>query len=320
MHKFTQWKFFGMFALAAAGLSFGAGAEAATEGEFMAMKNLGQEVGRWINELKPAPASLSVFSIDMTAPLEEHLKPILLADLTHEITEGKTTKVYHCEECLAPRVQVEGDRIVVTRGAPDQKELIELGKKTGAESFLSLVVYRTAFSIMAQATLIGPNNGEMIAAESFRIPNLDFRDAATQIMIGTGAAFSFAGNGDGEGGSFPLNFNLAIMEEIAPGKGGLVIGGFSGFTRNNPIYVMPSIALRNRFKGSRIYGLTHFDAGYGFSSDSKGVMFGIGHYVFLSSFSFIHAGLLGLIPATSGETDATTMIAGTVSVGFSLGK
>jgi len=299
---------------------FSSPSHATTLGEFAAMETLGHEIGAWVNNLNPAPSSTTIFSVEMNQPLEERLKPIFLTDLTREITQSKKIKVFQCSECHAPRLHVEGDRLIVTKDALDQSDLVELGKQIGTDSFMKIVLFRSSFSIMAQATLISAKDGEMIAAESFKIPNLDFSDASVQMTIGVGPAFGFSGTSLNGGNSFPLNANLSIMEEVGIGKGGLAIGGFFGFERINPIYVAPSIAFRNQFANSRLYGLTHIDLGYGYSSVDKGVIANLGYYLFLSSFSFVHASTFFMIPAIGGGGSGQFVSAGSVDIGFSLGK
>ena len=296
-------------------------AHATSEGDFMATTELASDIGKWVNGLEAKPKSMAIFSLHLNAPMDEGLKAPLVGELTKNINAGKNTRFIDCEECRAPMIEVQGDRLVISKGAPDLKQLQELGKKVGADTFMSIEVFKSKLSLMAQVTILQASTGDMLASDSFRVSNLDFNDAAMQFMLGVGPALPFSSSSSStkNGGSY--TFDLTALEELGFGKGGLTVGAFVGLGENNPFYIMPTLALRNRFGSTRMYGLTSLAVGYGISGNEKGVAVAFGYHFFISSFTFIHVKAFGMIPTgNSSYYGGSSIAAGALEIGVALGR
>src|SRR5688500_6328576 len=112
----------------------------AGEGDLLAATETAQDISNWLHKLKNPPKSVCVFSIKLTSSLDSGFSNVIEAELVKYIQSENTIRVVNCPECRTPQLKVKGDRILITKGAPDLSTLIDLGRRQEVESFLSIEV------------------------------------------------------------------------------------------------------------------------------------------------------------------------------------
>lgn len=263
-----------------------------SEAEFQAAADLALDVEDWLEGLDPKPASIGIFFIRSNPPLEPSYGEIFEKEISRVVTE-RALKLVLCPECRVPQVEVIEDRLIVKKGAPDLEAMRTLAKKYQVDAFLAIELFRTKVNVVAQAHIYQAATAQVIAAETFKAPALDWSESALQILLTVGPA---KGSGQGEG----MAANLMILEEIGFGKGGLTLGG-GGSGEQSMLYVLPTIGWRGRFRSGTIYSLKSLGIGFGGSGGSKGVAARVAYDLFVGSFTNFGIAVAGFGPISQND-------------------
>lgn len=310
-----------VFAVASSTLIQDSLARPPTESEFLAAQLLGDQVALWFDKLDNRPNNVGIFSIRVSSPLESDYSGVIEAEIIKHLRAIGNISVISCAECRAPQVKVNGDRLVVTKGAADLESLRELGKKNGAATFLTMDVYRTTLNVIAQASLYQTGSGEVLFTEQFKIPAIDFSNAAIQFLFEAGTGFVLGAKPSTQSDNLPLEGDLSLLEELGFGKGGLNIGGIFSGSQGTIGYIDPTLGFRGRFGASPVTWLFSLGTGFGLASDKSGIV-GRGSYdIFLGSFTVIGVSGTWLFPVRSKQDPSSTLngMIG-IHIGLSLGR
>lgn len=294
-----------------------------SESELQAAVILGTDVGIWFEALPNRPRSVGIFSVRISAPLDPEYSTIIEAEVVKNMRQAAPqTQILSCLECRTPQVKVVGDRLTITKGSPNLESMQELAKKTGAETFLALDVFRTRLSVQVQATIYQASSAEIITTEQFKIPALNLNDASMQISLMAGPGLPFGGRELGSGESAEaLGANFMILEELGFGKGGLNIGAVFAGGQGQMFYAVPTLGWRGRFGSSAVHTLFDVGLGYGFANDSaKGIAASLGYAVFLGSITSIGLRSALLLPLSAPNTAQPLLGGVTLQIGLSLGR
>jgi len=292
------------------------------EAELVAASLTGEEISIWLEKLPGRPASIGIFGIQVSAPLEQGYSSVLEAEILKYTKERKLIQVMSCLECRSTQTKVEGDHLIVTKGAPNIENLRELGKKYGTEAFLSLEVFRTAFSVFTQVTLYQASNGEIIAVERFKVPAFELSHRAMQFLLvgGPGRTFGYAPTQTED--SIPYSINLLALEELGFGKGGLAVGGIFAHDAGNLGYIAPTLGVRSRFGATTISSLASVSTGFGFTGEKGGVAVRAAYDLFIGTFTVVGVHgvyLFSVKGVATPEKDTLSGYAG-LHIGLALGR
>ncbi|MGE4233683.1 MAG: hypothetical protein AB7F43_10170 [Bacteriovoracia bacterium] len=290
------------------------------ESEFLAANLTAEEIAIWIEKIESRPRSVGIFSVRVSTPLESDYGSIIETEVLKQLRSRNLMTVIGCPECKVPRVKVSGDRIVITKGAPELDAFKELGRKLSVESFLVIDVYRTSLSVITNATLYQTSSGEVISAERFKVPALDFSNSAMQFMMLAGPGFTLGGKSlSPNDSSFPLLANILILEELGFGKGGLNLGGIFAGDQGSLFYVQPTIGWRGRFGATAISSLFRVGAGFGLQGKDRGASAQITYDIFIGSFTVVGLDAVGFVPVRSPNSQSFNGYLG-LHMGLSLGR
>jgi len=288
------------------------------EAEFKAAAILGDEIAEWYSRIEPRPASVAIFSVHSNMPLEQDYSDVLETEILKGMSSRGIPHVSSCSECRSPRITVEDQRVVITKGAPDQETLKKIGRKYPVEAFITVDVYRTKLNVLAQAVIYSNPTGQVINANHFTIPALNFSDNSVQFLGLFGLGMDLSKSSDGSTAAVLTAVNLLLLEDVGFGKGGLDIGMVMGGP-STLIYIDPTLAFYGRFGLSGVTYSFDLGAGYGFSGSAKGIVGRVGYDLFLGSSAVIGVEAAYLLPMGTAPTDAMKGYAG-FHVGFSLGR
>lgn len=285
-------------------LGFGltsAHARAPEDAEFYAAARLGERIAEWIHEMERRPNSVGIFSVHTNYPLENDYSGIVETELLKNLAAKEFANVMSCTECRAPQVTVADQRLIITKGAPDLEMLKKIGERQPVETFLTVDIYRTKISILAQVVLYENPTGKVMAAERFRIPAVAFSDSSVQILATLGAGKVFAGLPSNENTGMTMAASIGLLEELGFGKGGLTLGGVFG-PGSTLIYINPTFGFRGRMGSSALAWALTLGAGYGFTAQAKGISLRTSYELFLGSLAVVGAEIDYLVPERSVQT------------------
>lgn len=294
-------------------------AAAPKESEMLAASLVSERFVNWLVDLKEPPKSFAIFSVKTHAPLEPEYATIVETAILKRMREETEIKVQTCFDCRSPRVTLNEDRIVISKGAPDLESLKALAKKQNVEAFLTIELHRTQIAVVAQATLYLASSGEVLEANQFKIPAIDFSQAAIQFMASVGTGLVFGPSRSGTGSFPPLMLNLSLIEEIGIGKAGIALGvaaapnGFLG-------YLSPTLGFRQVWGASGLYTLLQFNLGFGVSDRSAGPYLRTAFDLFLGSFAFVGIDASGLVPVYAFNRSNEFFGTAALHLGFNLGR
>ncbi len=280
------------------------------ESEFVAAGILGDDIAAWFHDIEPRPKSLGLFSLRSNSPLDQDYSAIVESEIYKGLSRRSVTNVMSCSECRVPQISVQEDRLVITKGVPDVETLKKIGLKYPVESFMTVDIFRSKLTVVAQVVLYASPSGEVIKAERFTVSALNFADAAVQVtatygpgkIVGTGADSS----------KLQMAANLSLLEEVGVGKAGLTLGAmFGGST--TIIYVNPTLSLRGRYGNSALAYSVNLGVGYGIAGEARGISVGGSYDIYMGSLTVF--GVEGLY--LSSLTSTTSPFGG--YVGFHLG-
>ena len=292
------------------------------EAEFLAAKITGEIITGWLRNLEKRPESIGIFQINTNHPLKKDFSKVLEVELIKRLRSERIMRILACPECQVPQLRVQEDRVLITKGSPDLDTLKGLSKKYNVNTFLTLEVYRTKLSLMTMAKLFHAGSGEVLATESFRVPALNLRGAATQVMLQLGPGIPFGGQDLGsEEAKNSFVGNLALLEELGFGKGGLVIGFATG-NKSTLTYILPTIGWRDTFGNSSLQGLKSLGLGLGVSEGVQGLAIRGAYDLFLGS--FVGLGIQGgfLLPFRENKPRSEKILSGFIGahIIFTLGR
>ncbi len=298
--------------------SFSSYARPPEEAEFKAAATVGDEISEWYSRIVPRPASVAIFSVHSNLPLEQDFSDVVEAEILKGMAARRIANVRSCSECRSPRLTVEDDRVIITKGAPDQETLKKIGSKYPVEAFITVDLYRTSLNLLAQVVVYSNPQGQVIQAEHFTIPALNISDSAVQFLALFGLGTDLSKSSDGGGTAVLTGANVLLLEDIGFGKGGLDIGMVSGGP-STLIDIDPTLAFNGRFGLSGLAYSFDFGAGYGFSGSAKGIAVRGAYELFLGSFAVLGAEVVYLLPLGTDPMNEVKGYAG-FHVGFSLGR
>jgi energy-converting hydrogenase Eha subunit G len=114
-----------------------------------------------------------------------------------------------------------------------------------------------------------------------------------------------------------MTANISLLEEIGFAKGGVNIGGTLANTNGMMVYADPTLAFRGKFGNSGLGWAFWIGAGYGFTSEAKGLVFRAAYEVFVSSLAVIGVEGVYLIPDSTVPTLKSVV---GLHIGISLGR
>lgn len=293
------------------------------EAEFFAARATAKAITQWLKNLEKKPKSIGIFQINVNPPLNKEFSKILEVEIIKPIRKENITKVVTCPKCQTPLLTVQDDRVIITKGSPDLESLKALSKYYNVNTFMTLEVHRTKLSLLTMVTLFQAGSGEIVATESFRVPALNFRGAATQIMLQGGTGVPFGGEKDvdssNEGSSYVVN--LALLEELDFGKGGLVLGAAHG-KKSTLFYVIPTLGWRGTFENLSLQSLKSIGIGFGSSTGTQGIAVRASYNVFFGSFVGVGLEASYMIPFAEEKPKSRDKLSGFVGAHliFTLGR
>lgn len=286
------------------------------EAEFAAAATLGEKISSWIDDLEPRPNSVGIFFVHANAPLEQDYANVVEAEILKRLSEMELQNVISCSECRQAQVSVEADKLVISRGNPDLETLKKIGKKYSVEAFLIVQLYRTKISVMAQVILYKNPEGTVMDAERFRVPAVNISDAAAQVLITAGPGKVLQGKVAGAN-EIGTAVNIALLEELGFGKGGLTLGFLTDSVNGNLFFLNPTYGFRGNFGNTGIGWSLQLGVGYGMTPESKGVSFRGAFDIYLGALAAIGFEATGFAP--SKTVDTIKSYAG-FHIGLSLGR
>jgi hypothetical protein len=306
--------------MAALALGEGVWARTPTEADLLAGTLTAEEIGTFFEGLPKKPSNVAIFDIKVNPPLDQSFGEALEGEVVRVLRDSRVISIMNCFECRSPRMEVREDKLVVKKGTPDQASITQLGKQLGVDSFLILEVFRTRFSLVTQVTLMQASDGAILGTKQIRIPALDWSDAGLQILIGVGPSIVSGGTPAASNAqNYSLGGHIAALEEVGFGKAGLLVGGVGGPSGGFG-YVTPTVAWRGRWGSTGIYSLKEFGAGFGVSDSVGGVALRVSYALMLGSFTMFGVDFAGMVPMSSAGSHNPVTTAGTVFIGFSLGR
>jgi hypothetical protein len=295
-------------------------ARAPDEAEFSAATTLGEDIGGWMAGLKDdRPESVGIFVVRANAPLEQDYATLVEVEVLKNLAREGFENVQSCPECKSPHAMVQGDHLVISKGNPDPVTMKAIGSHYNVDTFLVIDLYRTTFSVIAQATLYENPEATVVASERFRIPALNIADAPAQVLITGGLGTVLQGKTPITNRTYDtLLANLSLLEEIGFGKGGLNLGAVMDPHGNGSLYYLnPTFALRGHFGRSTMAWSWHLCAGYGLNSDAKGLVFRSAIDIYLGPLAAV--GVEGGYFLVNKATSTLRSWAG-LHIGLSLGR
>ena len=314
---------FALLAIFAICLGNAASAKPPGESDFIGAQLTGEDVSIWLKGLDKQPKSIGIFSVHVHQPLDPEFADVMQNQIQKAMQTETSMRVIVCEECHTPQVQLKGDRLVVTKGAPDLQTMSDYGKKNEVDTFLTVDVYRTKLSMISQISLFDATSGQVLGSTEIKIPAFDLDDSSVQIMVKFGPGIVIGGDsssGDGTSSTPPLGGAVEFLEELGFGKGGVTVGG-AGSSAGSMLFVLPTLAWRGRFGATGMTSLKGVGLGFGKTGDSWGVSAGLSYDVFLGSFTSVGLQAYAVVPTSSsnGTNNGINGFIG-VSIGFSIGR
>jgi hypothetical protein len=257
------------------------------EAELNAASIIGERIGDWIEGLEEKPNSISIFSVITSEPLEQDYGSIVETETIKYLSRKHFDSVSSCSECRGNSLIVEGEKLIIRKGAPDKETLERIGAKQQVESFLTIDIYRTGISVMAQAALYKNPGGNVISAEKIRVPAVTMSQASVQLLTTLGIGPVIGEVASATSSTFKISPNITLLEELGFGKGGVNIGGVLGATSGILLYLNPTLAFRGRFGLSAVGWSLSMAAGFGLLGTQTGITTRGAFDIYLGSFTVL---------------------------------
>lgn len=290
------------------------------ESNLQAATILAEDTISWIDQLTDKPASVALFQVRATSPVSQEYAQLIESELLRASKKASSVAFTSCLECRVPQVKVDGDNLVITKGMPDPETVKSLGVKTGAKSFLVLDLFRTNYSVYAEATLINARNAEVISVNQIRVPAFEIGESSLLFMLHGGIGRIL---GPTVGGlSIPYSINISALEELGFGKGGLTLGGIFAGQNGNLGYAVPTLGLRTQFGATPVHALASIGAGFGYAGSKAGAALRASYDLFLGSFTSLGVDAAYLIPVSGLVSGTSSALNGYIGLhlGVSIGR
>jgi hypothetical protein len=290
------------------------------EAEFQAAGVLGDKIGTWIGGMDPKPGSIGIFSVHSNAPLDQDYSNVVETEIMKGLSQQGFSKVFSCTECRTPQINVEEEKVVISKGNPDVETFKKLGQSYNTDVFLVVEVFRTTLSVVAQAVLYQNSTGAVLSAERFTVAAITFSDSAVQVLLTYGLGEIIGGNASSDNSSgLSTAANVMLLEEVGFGKAGLDLGAVLGVNgAGTMIYINPTLAFRGHIGNSGLGWSLMFGAGYGFVGSAKGLSLRAGYEVFLGQLAVL--GFEGTYLLSQSSTPSTLPGYVGFHVGIALGR
>jgi len=292
------------------------------EAEFGAAAVIGEDIARWIKKLETEEKhidSVALFSVNANEPFDGTFSTIMETEIMKYLAQQGIHRVTTCAECKSAKVEIQGNEVVVTKGAADVESIKKAGKKLPADSLLVAEIYRTKLSLLAQATLYSNNDGSLLGAERFNVPALNFSDSSVQLLLTFGSGIPmYKGGGSSSTTGMTTSFNIQLAEELGFAKGGLNLGMVAA-PGNSLIHLDPTLSFRGRYGHSSLGWSLNLGVGYGMLNSLKGPVGRFSYELFLGSWAV--AGVDGVYFFAPGSaTNGTLNGYGGLHIGIALGR
>ncbi len=290
------------------------------EAEFGAAAVIGEDIARWIKKLETEEKkvdSVALFSVNANEPFDGTFSTVIETEIMKYLAKQGIHRVTTCAECKTAKVEIQGNEVIVTKGASDVEAVKKAGKKLPADSLLVAEIYRTKLSLLAQATLYSNTDGSLMGAERFQVPAVNFSDSSVQLLITFGSGIGMYSGGSSQSG-ITTSLNVQLAEELGFAKGGLNLGMVSA-PGNTLIHLDPTISFRGRYGHSSLGWSVNVGVGYGMLSSFKGPVARFSYELFLGSWAV--AGVDGVYFFVPSTAPAGTLSGyGGVHIGLALGR
>jgi hypothetical protein len=287
------------------------------EAEFHAAGVLGDRIGSWIGGLDQRPTSVGIFYVHTNAPLEPEYEGVVEAEIMKGLSKEGIGRVFACSECRAAAVNVQDDKLIISKGNPDLETFKRLGQNYNTDTFLVVDLFRTKLNVVAQAVLYQNGTGSVVSAERFTVPALTFSDSSVQVLLTYGMGQVLKSSG-GTSTGFSSAANIMLLEEVGFGKAGLDLGAVLGANgAGTLIYINPTLAFRGHFGATGIGYSLMLGAGYGFVGSSKGLVGRMGFETYLGQLAVL--GVEGCYLVSQGTTPTLPGYVG-FHVGIAFGR
>ncbi len=292
------------------------------EGDIDAAHELGSEIAKWWEKMsEPKVRSMGVAPVKTSANLEANFGNIVESILVQNLTKEGQTRVVACPECKAPQIKVNRDRLIVTKGMPDQQARIDLAQKLEVESFLETNIVKTATSMTAQVSLIQASSGVVLAAEEFSTPNISLADTSMQLMFSLGIQYEL--NSPKKITTLPiapLIIDLTLNDQVGDtARAGINLGVLVSSSSNALAYFMPSYGWKPRLGKSQFFLMPAVQAGLVYWNQSVGFSTGASLDFFLGKNFFVGGKGLAYLPLYNFNLNKPGYFAG-FHFGFALGR
>lgn len=204
-----------------------------------ALNSISNKVSEWWYRSipDPKPTSITALPVSTSSNLHSSFANIAESNILNQIVRRTGISYIECQQCKAPRVTVKDEKLLVTKGAPDNKMLLEIAKDLEVDAFLKIHVEKTFNSMRVIISVIRAGTNEVIAAESFVEGNITAGDSG--LIIGFSAIGSFEFVPDYKLGlknwdkSVPFGGEMFWHEKLGSGmragiNAGALVGGLNG--------------------------------------------------------------------------------------------
>ena len=291
-----------------------------TEAEFTAATLTAEEVGLFFERLDKKPSNVAIFNVKINHPLDPSFAEAVEGEVVRVLKDSKAISLLNCSECRSARLEVRNDKLVIRKGITDQATMKDLAKDLAVDSFLTLEVYRTRFTLITQVTLQQASDGQILGSQQIKIPALDWSDAGMLVLMSLGPSLVSGGIDQAKDkGNFHFGAHVSVLEEVGFGKAGITAGGAGG-PRGGLGYILPTLGWRGRFGSYGVYSLKSIGVGFGYSDSSGGIALRGSYNLMLGTFTSVGIDAVGLVPIQRETGRNPLNFAATLFIGISLGR
>ena len=272
----------------------------ARDGDVQAVTDMGVELSSWFAAIPEKPKTIAVFSVALSDNLDANFAGIVESIIIAKLN-AQGVRVSACYPCRAPRVEVKGEQIIVTKGIPDHQAMVDLASTMEVESFLTVKVTKTKFSILTHVTLVQVPSGTVISTGTFSIPSIDLSETSLLLMFSAG--FHYQLSGKRRSGNPPTSIDIGILEQVGSStKAGLDLGVMIAPGQKALIYATPELAWKIAVRTLSIVPMPSLRFGIGAVGSSVSFVGGFDFDVFLGRIFYLGAGTLSAVPFDGTRT------------------
>lgn len=298
-----------------------------------ALTLIGEDVAYWWGKIpKEKPLSISVLHVGVNQKVNNDFGALTESVILASFASDKNTKAIACFECRRPDIVVKDDRLIITKGVPNQEALRILAKKLDLEAFATIILTKTVFSLRALVTVHLASTGEIFASKEFSVSNVAFFDASMQFLVASGLQWDIPlSNAQYERTQVPLGIDFTWLQAVGKHtRVGLNAGTTLLARTGNLGYLTPRIAWKIQLGRSAFSLVPGVQTGFGFripstiedAIDTKfafGLVAGASLDLFLGQFFFIGATTNGFIPINLKNLEEVVIYPG-FHIGMAVGR